>query len=294
VSPCLPLSLSPCLRFSVSPFPRFSLRAEGRFSVSALSCLLPSVPRLSAPQLPLSPCLLLDNNVPQDKNLKLSGQYRSIIVKTDPDTQPQGALPCTESRRGADRPLGHGTRGLAMKQMILAIVAAGLLVAGSILPAEAASGRGGGSHGGSRSHGGSVRGSVPSHGGGAGWVGRGVPGGSGWHGGARFHGSSARWHGHGYYGGSRWHGGTRVFIGGSFGWWGWPAWWGPGWWGAPYPYYSYYPYYSAPPVAVQPAPAPPVQDYWYYCQDAGAYYPYVKECPGGWIKVVPSPAPPGQ
>jgi hypothetical protein len=31
--------------------------------------------------------------------------------------------------------------------------------------------------------------------------------------------------------------------------------------------------------------------YWYYCPDAKAYYPYVKECPKGWMKVVPTPAP---
>ncbi len=160
-----------------------------------------------------------------------------------------------------------------MKQIIWAIVAAGLLVAGSILPAEAAGGRGGGFHG----------------------------GGSRWHagapqGGARFHGGSARWAGGGFHGGSGWHGGSRVFIGGSVGWWGWPGWWGPGWWGAPYPYYG------APPVVVQPgpteyiqtAPAPPAQSYWYYCANAGAYYPYVKDCPGGWMQVVPQPAPPGQ
>ncbi len=151
-----------------------------------------------------------------------------------------------------------------MKQIIWVIVVGGLLVAGSILPAEAVGGRGGGFHGDRRWHGGAPRG------------------------GARFHGGGARWGGHGFHGGSRWHGGTRVFIGGTVGWWGWPGWWGPGWWGAPYPYYA------APPVVVQPAPAPPAQAYWYYCQSAGAYYPYVQDCPGGWMQVVPQPGPPGQ
>ncbi len=159
-----------------------------------------------------------------------------------------------------------------MKQIIWAIVAAGLLVAGSIFPAEAAGGRAGGFHGGSGWHAGAPQG------------------------GARFHGGSARGAGGGFHGGSGWHGGSRVFIGGSVGWWGWPGWWGPGWWGAPYPYYA------APPVVVQPgpteyiqpAPAPPAQAYWYYCANAGAYYPYVKDCPGGWMQVVPQPAPPGQ
>ena len=33
-------------------------------------------------------------------------------------------------------------------------------------------------------------------------------------------------------------------------------------------------------------PEPAVQ-YWYYCGSAGAYYPYVAECPEGWQPVVP-------
>ena len=180
-----------------------------------------------------------------------------------------------------------------MKQVIWALVVTGLLLVGPAIPAEAAGGspRGGYHGGGSGWSGGAPRGSAwvggGYHGGGRAYTG--VPRGSAW-----VRGGSAGWHGGGYYGG-RWHGGTRVFIGGGVGWWGWPGWWGPGWWGA-----SYYPYYAAPPVVVQPAPttyiqqapAPPAQDYWYYCQKAGAYYPYVKECPGGWMQVVPSPAPP--
>ena len=76
-----------------------------------------------------------------------------------------------------------------------------------------------------------------------------------------------------------------------------PAW-APGWGGPPYPYY---PYYAPPPVIVQqPAPeiyvepAPQTQEpsYWYYCQDPKGYYPYVKQCPNGWMKVVPSPPAP--
>lgn len=78
-------------------------------------------------------------------------------------------------------------------------------------------------------------------------------------------------------------------------------WIGPGWgwgWGPPYPYY--YPYYAQPPIIIErQAPvyeyeqkAPPVQEqqyYWYFCPEADAYYPYVKQCPGGWKKVVPTP-----
>jgi hypothetical protein len=35
-------------------------------------------------------------------------------------------------------------------------------------------------------------------------------------------------------------------------------------------------------------------DYWYYCDDPQGYYPYVKSCPGGWMKVVPDTVPPGR
>lgn len=83
----------------------------------------------------------------------------------------------------------------------------------------------------------------------------------------------------------------------SFGVWLGPGIWGP-WWGPRYywdPYYYSPPVY-APPVVVQPAPqvAPQAapQQYWYYCQGSQAYYPYVKECPGGWMQVVPQPTPP--
>jgi hypothetical protein len=50
---------------------------------------------------------------------------------------------------------------------------------------------------------------------------------------------------------------------------------------------------STPPVYTQQAPPPPPQ-YWYYCQSPQGYYPYVKECPGGWLQVVPQPTPPPQ
>jgi hypothetical protein len=81
------------------------------------------------------------------------------------------------------------------------------------------------------------------------------------------------------------HAHTRVFVGGSF-------FFGPSFYPAPY----YYPV----PVYAGPPPAPPVyveqgQDpantLWYYCQSAGAYYPYVGECPEGWQQVVPDSDP---
>jgi hypothetical protein len=47
-----------------------------------------------------------------------------------------------------------------------------------------------------------------------------------------------------------------------------------------------------PPVYVQPEQEEPY--YWYYCQDPQGYYPYVRNCPGGWMKVVPDVTPPQQ
>jgi len=79
---------------------------------------------------------------------------------------------------------------------------------------------------------------------------------------------------------------------------GWP------WWYEPYPYYyPYYPYYSRPTI-VESGPTEyversqsqgsesPASNYWYYCHRPDGYYPYVKECPGGWDRVTPQPVPP--
>jgi len=32
-------------------------------------------------------------------------------------------------------------------------------------------------------------------------------------------------------------------------------------------------------------------DYWYYCRKPEGYYPHVKKCPDGWMRVVPQPPP---
>jgi hypothetical protein len=82
----------------------------------------------------------------------------------------------------------------------------------------------------------------------------------------------------------------RVFLGFNFGF--------PGYY-YPAPYYYYPPPYYAAPVVIQnsppvyvernDAPAPEAQSYWYYCAATRGYYPYVKECPGGWQKVAPTP-----
>ena len=70
---------------------------------------------------------------------------------------------------------------------------------------------------------------------------------------------------------------------------------GPGWWG-PYPYYPYYPetpVIEEQPPYVQQAPEAEQPHYWYFCQDPQGYYPYVKNCPKGWQRVVPPNNPPG-
>ena len=78
---------------------------------------------------------------------------------------------------------------------------------------------------------------------------------------------------------------------------------------APYPYYYYPPpvYYYPPPPSVIYAPPPTVESSppappasqapaeqfsWHYCPESRGYYPYVRECPGGWQRV--PAAPPGQ
>ena len=69
-----------------------------------------------------------------------------------------------------------------------------------------------------------------------------------------------------------------------------------------YPWYGPPPYYYPPTVIVRPEPqvyieravpppAPQAQVYWHYCNNPPGYYPYVKECPGGWLQVVPTPRP---
>lgn len=99
-------------------------------------------------------------------------------------------------------------------------------------------------------------------------------------------------HGGGFHGHQGFHHGFRgrvvigggVFIG--------PGW-GPYWDPYGYPYYS--PAYAAAayPLPMVAEPATYVQQqgsasYWYYCESARAYYPYVQQCPTGWLTVVPS------
>lgn len=99
---------------------------------------------------------------------------------------------------------------------------------------------------------------------------------------------------------SRWHGRIGIYLGpGAF--WG-PPIYRPYYYPGPYVYPA--PYYTSPPVIVAPSSppvyieqndvvveqAPEATNYWHYCRESRGYYPYVKECPGGWQKVLPQPA----
>ena len=79
------------------------------------------------------------------------------------------------------------------------------------------------------------------------------------------------------------------------------GWWGPrvivappyAWgWGGYYPYPYPYPYPAIvreePQVYIE-RPDPPVEESWYYCESAEAYYPRVPSCPEPWVKVPPVP-----
>lgn len=99
--------------------------------------------------------------------------------------------------------------------------------------------------------------------------------------------------------GGRYYGGVGIYMGpGPF--------WGPPLYPRPFYYpspYGYGPYYAPAPVVVVPptqqvyieqysAPVEPVHEdrrFWYYCHDSRNYYPYVRECPRGWQKVLPQP-----
>jgi len=102
---------------------------------------------------------------------------------------------------------------------------------------------------------------------------------------ASAHGYGYHGYGHGHYPGPRV--GFGIYMGVPFG----------------YPWYAPPNYYYPPTVIVRPAEpqvyieraAPqtsaPSQPVWYYCSNPQGYYPYVKECPGGWQHVVPAPPP---
>jgi hypothetical protein len=92
-----------------------------------------------------------------------------------------------------------------------------------------------------------------------------------------------------------WHGHSRVVVGFNFGY---PGWYAPYYYPPPAYYYppAYYPYVApATPTTyversdmAEEAPAQPPAT-WYFCREANGYYPYVKQCPGGWMRVPAQP-----
>ncbi len=91
----------------------------------------------------------------------------------------------------------------------------------------------------------------------------------GWHHGGAFHGSVSRGH-------------VGIVLGAPLLW--------PGYYSPP----VYYP----PVVAVPAAPTAYIEqsapqsssNWWYYCRESQAYYPYVSQCAGAWERVAPQPA----
>ena len=107
--------------------------------------------------------------------------------------------------------------------------------------------------------------------------------------------------------GGRVYGGFGIYLGGPGPYWG-SGYARPYYYPRPYypgPFYYPEPFYQPAPVVVVPAtPSIYIErsdelaeqepegggQYWYYCRSAKNYYPYVKECPGGWRKIPPRPA----
>jgi hypothetical protein len=125
-------------------------------------------------------------------------------------------------------------------------------------------------------------------------------------GGWGYYGPRPGWYG-GWYGGY-WGPRAGVYLGTPWYWGAWPypaaayAWGVPYTWGAPYAYTYGAPWVvgstpTVPPEAWMPstaaatlpaAPAPsPAANFWYYCPQPQGYFPYVKDCSQGWLKVVP-------
>jgi len=102
---------------------------------------------------------------------------------------------------------------------------------------------------------------------------RGYRGHSGHHGGSHYR--SSHGHGHVY---------SNIFLDV-----------GPLWWPLyPRAYYAPPAYYAAPVVAYTPPSVTYIErspgeggGYWYYCRSPDGYYPNVRNCPGGWLKVLP-------
>ncbi|MDP1557668.1 MAG: hypothetical protein Q8K59_12310 [Nitrosomonas sp.] len=120
--------------------------------------------------------------------------------------------------------------------------------------------------------------------------------------------------GHGHFGGGHRHGHNQlnlgINLGGSYYN---PGFYGQGYYGGGYGYYGGFGYRDpffypraygyplpivvpvTPPVYIQQEQTRPVQpqtNYWHYCRNPEGYYPYVKQCPDGWLQVAPQPPAP--
>lgn len=116
----------------------------------------------------------------------------------------------------------------------------------------------------------------------------------------------------------------NVGIGGYYDPWLWNGYYSSGFWGGSYynpgffgpglygyrtfgytdPFFT--PYYTYPRTVVAPSPPRPpayiqqqtpqrtesITSYWHYCKDPEGYYPHIKDCPGGWLRVAPQPIAP--
>lgn len=121
-------------------------------------------------------------------------------------------------------------------------------------------------------------------------------------GGGGMHGGGGGMHGGGFHNGGGFHhdgfhrGHARVAFAVGGGWWGWPDW---GWWGYPYDGwpdpYAYSGYYAPAAQYIEKGDDSDLASanaWWYRCDRPGGYYPYVKECPGGWQPVPARPPSP--
>lgn len=90
------------------------------------------------------------------------------------------------------------------------------------------------------------------------------------------------------------HSHSRVVVGVGFpiGWGYWPYWHYP----PPYYHYPRVVVPAEPTIYVEKgdaetAPGQDASQFWYFCRDSNTYFPYVKECPTPWQRVVPHPPP---
>lgn len=104
------------------------------------------------------------------------------------------------------------------------------------------------------------------------------------------HGSRGRHHHH--FGGHRHHFGLGLYFPGYY--YGYRPYYRPYY---RYPSYSYlYGQQAAPSTAInyiqreEIKPDQPRSSYWHYCMNPEGYYPYVKQCPEGWLQVAPRPS----